>query len=130
MSETKPIDPLVLPLIEPITGHTVIREVRLRRPSAREILSRGYPYTVQSTADGRSIFIENDDAIAFYCEACIADGQDKAGILAQLGMEDTLALRERVIDFFIAAEMKKRGFAASSTGSSSGSAGSPTSSSA
>lgn len=122
-------DPLILTLIEPIVGHTVIREVRLRRPKASEILEHGFPYTVQNSADGRPIFIENDAAIGAYAETCFAEGQDEVAILSQLSMEDTLELRDRIVGFFIAAQAKRRAFDGSSTASSSASNGSPTSSS-
>lgn len=102
-------DPLKMVLRKPIVGHDTIREIRLRRPSAREILRHGYPYTVQSAADGRQVFIEDNEAIAEYCEACIRTGdQDVIAVLDGLCMEDTLELRERVIGFFIEAEVKKR----------------------
>jgi hypothetical protein len=116
---------ITITLKQPILGHEVVREVKMRRPTGDEILTMGFPYTFQPTPDGGRLFIENNEAIKFYVEACIVEPKDKLALLTQIEMEDVLELREQVMGFFLEAQTARRTSPKSSTASSSTSDGSP-----
>lgn len=99
---------ITIPLRTPVLGHGVIKEVKMRRPTGEEILTMGFPYSFQPTPDGQRLFIENNEAIKFYVEACIVEPEDKLELLGGISMEDALELRERVMGFFLEAQTARR----------------------
>ena len=116
---------LTITLKKVITGHTVIREVVLREPVARDILPMGFPYSWQPTADGQLLFIENNPVIEYYAERLVVEPGDKIALFTQMGLEDTLVLRQKILNFFLEAGRRNDTSGNSSTSSSSTSNGDP-----
>ncbi len=116
---------LTIKLKKVITGHTVIREVVLREPVANDILPMGFPYSWQPTAYGGMLFIENNAAIQYYAERLVVEPYDKIALFSQMGLEDTLVLRAKILGFFLEAGTKSETTENSSTSSSSTFGGAP-----
>lgn len=123
-------DDLIINLKKPIVGHEVIRQIKLREPVANDILPVGFPYSWQPTAEGGFLFIENNEVIKYYCERLIVEPGDQIALFANMGIEDTLELRQRVLGFFLSAGKKSATSENSSTASSSTSNGAPQTSAA
>lgn len=100
---------VTIQLSEPVVGHQgPITEVVLRPPSLPQYLAIGEPWSVVPAPDGREgAVVENDAAIAAYGEACVAEPRDKL-LLGQIGLADAMAIKDAILDFFVAARQARR----------------------
>lgn len=92
MSET------LVPLSKTYEAHgEVFKSVTVREPRWEDYLALGEPYEVQR-AGGQEVVIENTATIAAYVKRCVVTpGPEKLG---GLGVVDSRAVRDAVIDFF------------------------------
>lgn len=75
----------------------VFDAVTVREPLWSVILKLGEPYEVQRAA-GSNVIIENTSTVAAYVNHCIVEpGAECCG---ELGVKDTRAVRDAVLDFF------------------------------
>lgn len=75
----------------------VFESVTVREPRWSDMLELGEPYEVQR-AGGSNVIIENTATVAAYIKRCIVEpGSECCG---ELGVKDTRAVRDAVLDFF------------------------------
>lgn len=87
-------------LTQPIQGQKgPITEVVIRQPRYGEVMKHGRPYEWHRGPGGLPLYVENNEALAAYAEACIVEPNDMAA-LEMAGTLDTLAIREAICDFF------------------------------
>lgn len=101
-------------LSEPISffGNTVSR-VYLREPRAHHLSRYGEPtQSVYNAKTGSGYSVDNDEAISKYFEDLLsldgehpADGGGRA-LYSHLALEDGIALRDALLDFFARARLK------------------------
>ncbi len=94
-------------LSEPIIVHGgQVKQIVLRDPTYREIMRLGEPFAQGFSRDGSTVFqAENIETIRGYIEALVQPPVD--GILIeQLGLADTLRLKDAVFGFFSDARLK------------------------
>lgn len=117
-------------LEKPITGHEgEIRKIVLREPTYREVMPNGSPYQVHDTDDGQSVVLYDNEKIRAYAEACLIEPKE-SDLLKQLGLRDTMKLREAVLRFFLPPASADAGSATSQKSSGSTAASPPTPSAA
>nr|USU32911.1 hypothetical protein NG677_04210 [Methylobacterium sp. OTU13CASTA1] len=89
-----------IPLAEPIQGAKgPVETLVLRQPRWNDIMPVGSPYTIHQTPDGARFMVENHGAIEHYARECLVEPDD-ARLLEQIGLHDTMQVREAVLDFF------------------------------
>jgi hypothetical protein len=99
-------------LLEPIQGPgpnkdqpTVeITQIVLRPPKFLDVQMLGEPAAFARSEGGLVFTSEKDDVIHGYIERLMIEPKDKA-LLGQVGLADTLQLREAIFDFFKAARL-------------------------
>ena len=93
-----------VPLRRPIKDHGgLVHAVVLREPTWDEVMTHGHPYSVHVSPEGAQIVVENHAAILAYAEACVVE-PSSALCLSALGLHDTFAVRQAILDFFRTAE--------------------------
>lgn len=103
-------------LSRPLATHAgEIRALKLSEPTGEMYLRLGEPIVYGRSPDGSVFAIENEEIIRRYIEACMPPEVD-AVMIGQLSLEDAMAVKEEVLDFFRAA--RARHSAKSSTSSS------------
>lgn len=118
---------VTITLERPIIGHGPdITRVVYRPPRMREIMQAGHPYTIHRTPDRVPFLVDDNEAIAFYAEACLHEPADYALIEGQATVSDVLKIREAIKDFFLLAGAATGESRTSPQTSSSSSDGSPT----
>lgn len=75
----------------------VFESVTVREPRWEDVLELGEPYELQR-AGGQTVVIENTATVASYVKRCI--GEPGIECLGGLGVKDSRAVREAVLDFF------------------------------
>lgn len=99
-----PMQPVTVPLNEPIEGHEgKVTSITVRPATYATIMRLGEPYTTVRTKDGAIYALEDPATINAYLEAMV--DEKAVALLPQLGMADTLALKKAVLDFFASARM-------------------------
>jgi len=97
-----PLPDITIPLTDPIDGHSgKITSIRLREPKYPVIMALGRPVTTIRTQEGAVYQTQDPEIIKRYAEKMVDD--TVAPVLHLLGMADTLALQDAVLDFFTAA---------------------------
>jgi hypothetical protein len=94
-------------LLEPIEGPgpnkdqvTVqISQIVLREPRFKDVMTLGEPAVYARSEAGMIYQAEKDDVIAAYIERLLVEPKDPA-LLNQVGLADTLQLKEAVFGFF------------------------------
>lgn len=76
-----------------------IKEIVLREPKFRDIMLLGEPAAFARSDGGMIYQAEKDDVIAAYIERLLIAPQDPA-LLNQLGVADTMQLKDAVFSFF------------------------------
>lgn len=90
-------------LIEPIEGHEgQVKEVVLRAPKFTDIMLLGEPAAFARSEGGMIFQAEKDGVVADYIKRLLVEPKDTA-LLSQLGLADSLQLKEAIFDFFKAA---------------------------
>jgi hypothetical protein len=96
-----------LDLTEPksIFGRQITR-LTFNEPTGGMYIDYGEPGFMARSADGMSYFVDNDQAIKAYMNACLAkDGgveNDGPAVLAMLSLRDAVAAKRLVLSFFTA----------------------------
>lgn len=99
---------VTITLREPIVGHRgTITEIVLRAPNLTQYAAIGEPVTAVPGESGKLVYIENDQAIAGYMEACMVEPKDKL-LLDQVQLADAMNIRDAVVDFFVEARRESR----------------------
>lgn len=94
-------------LSTPITVHGgVTGKVTVREPKGKDYIELGHPTTLVRTRHGMAE-VQNDDVIAAYINRCV--DVDPLLLLQQASLKDAMAIKDAVLDFFIAAQMKPSG---------------------
>lgn len=93
-------------LIAPIEGQGTegnpsgqIHEIVLREPKFRDIMLLGEPAAFARSDGGMIYQAEKDDVIAAYIDRLLVEPKDPA-LLNQLGVTDTMQLKDAVFGFF------------------------------
>lgn len=95
----------VVPLVAAIATHSgPMTEMRLRKPTYKEIMQHGDPSQVIVLTNGSALPMEDMPTIELYIEKL--SGVDRV-LLAQLDYADGLALKDAVLDFFRRASASK-----------------------
>lgn len=97
---------VTITLVEPIVGHTTIKEIVLRPPGLLEYAAIGDPAAMMRADNDVLQIVENDAAIARYVDCCIVEPADKL-LLEQVGLEDAMAIKEAILDFFVKARTSR-----------------------
>ncbi|MCF4130255.1 hypothetical protein [Methylobacterium sp. SyP6R] len=98
-----PASSVTIPLTTPIQWHRdLVREIVLREPTWDDIMPIGHPVTLHSSPEGVQIPVENPAAIMHYAERCVVEPMDM-NFLSQLGLRDTMRVRQAILDFFLSA---------------------------
>ena len=98
-----PLPDIILPLTDPIDGHHgKIKSITLSEPKYPVIMALGRPVTTIRTQEGAVYQTQDPEIIKRYAEKMV-DQEKVAPVLHLLGMADTLALQDAVLDFFTAA---------------------------
>lgn len=104
-----------LPLSKPYTsGSETFSTIEFREPAYQDYRQVGPVYDVQ-----RGIVLRDREAIYGYVDRLVT--KPAVGALAAMNVEDTMALEDHVLDFFVQARKSR----AARESSSSGSAGTP-----
>ncbi len=85
-------------------GKTV-SEIELREPSGAEYVRHGDPRVLVRSQTGSGYFVEQNDVIEKYFEALI-NHEAHGAILSLLSLEDTMAVKMAMLDFFLVASTK------------------------
>jgi hypothetical protein len=106
---------LKITLLEPIVGHGgMVKEIWLREPTARELMSFGDPWSRAFSRDGLVFQSENVEIVKQYVDACVV--YDSPGpkvdelLLEQLGLADGLRVKDAVLGFFTSARLAAQKF--------------------
>lgn len=116
---------ITIPLTEPITRHGKTHAaIVLRKPVWSDIIGVGAPYTIHRDKEDKPFLVYDEAAIAHYVERCVVE----PGLLdlEEADMADALAVREAVVDFFLAAGRGGAGSTTSPKSSGSNAGSSPT----
>jgi len=97
-------------LLEPIEGPGTSKEnptiqisqVVMRAPKFADVMALGEPAAFARSEGGMIFQAEKDDVVAGYINRLVIEPKDPQ-LLNQLGLADSLRLREQVFDFFKAA---------------------------
>jgi hypothetical protein len=90
-------------LQEPIEGPSgQITQVVLREPKWPDVMELGEPAAYARSDGGMVYSADKDDVIHAYVQRLMVEPQDRL-LLIQVGLADTLQLREAVFSFFQAA---------------------------
>jgi hypothetical protein len=93
-----------------------VAEIELREPTGGEYVRLGDPRVLVRSQTGSGYFVEQNEVIEKYLDACIA--LDGAGsVMSKLALTDAMAVKMAMLDFFVAAAARTA--ATSSTSSSS-----------
>ena len=111
MAETKIArGTMTVKLATPVVVHEkVITEIDLREPSGGEYVRLGDPRVLVRSQTGSGYFVEQNDVISQYVEKCIvapADAGVKAALTQLLSLEDMMAIKMAILNFFLVATAK------------------------
>jgi hypothetical protein len=82
-----------------------VTEIELREPTGGEYVRLGDPRVLVRAQTGSGYFVEQNEVIEKYLDACIMlDGGGT--IMNLLGLEDAMAVKMAMLDFFLAAAAK------------------------
>ena len=98
---------LLEPIEAPGSGSTAamqIKEIVLREPKFPDIMKLGEPSAFGRSEGGIMFTSDKDDVIEAYIKRLMIEPKDTA-LLNQVGMADTIQLREAVFDFFKVARL-------------------------
>lgn len=91
---------VTITLTEPIEGHEgPIKEVVLRQPKFNDVMTLGEPAAYAHSEAGLVFQAEKDGVIQGYITRLLVEPKDPA-LLLQLGLADSLKLKEAVYGFF------------------------------
>ncbi len=95
-------------LATPVVVHEkVISEIELREPSGGEYVRLGDPRVLVRSQTGSGYFVEQNDVISQYVEKCIvAPGEVAVALRELLSLEDMMAIKMAILDFFLVATAK------------------------
>lgn len=101
-------------LDQPIQAHDgLVKQITLREPRYRDVMQFGEPVARGYSTDGTIVYTaENIDIIRAYAARLIKNPEDKGEpkvdeqLLGQLGIFDTLRIKDAVLDFFRDARSK------------------------
>src|SRR5574337_5878 len=85
-----------------------VHEIRLKEPSGQHYIDFGEPRIAVVQPGGGGYWIEQHTAIKSYLEVCI-DHEQGGALIAQMGLRDTMRLKEALFDFFREASEKHGG---------------------
>lgn len=98
-----PLPTIDIPLADPIDGHKgKITSITLHEPKYPVIMALGRPVTTIRTKEGAVYQTQDPEIIKRYAESMV-DQETVRPVMHLLGMADSLALADAVIDFFTAA---------------------------
>jgi hypothetical protein len=93
-------------LAKPIEGHDVkITEIEMREPNGRDFFELGEPIAWAQNKAGLAFTADKEEVILAYAERLLV-GVDPL-LLGQLSLKDAIAVRNAVVDFFVAARAKE-----------------------
>lgn len=116
---------VTIKLRNPIVGHGgQVTELIVKEPGCADLLELGEPYSlVRTPKEGAMLYNEFPEVIKAYFARCVSTPKADALLIeSQLSLVDTLAAKEGLLGFFIAA--RRELFGAPSESSSSTSSGS------
>lgn len=123
--------PVTIPLKEPIESHHgLVKEIVVRPPTWGDVMGTGSPYTVHFDKEGKPFLVYDEAALAHYCDVLVVEPKNKLILEGEVGLADTMAVREAVVNFFLAAAGAGGGSKTSRKNSSSTSDGDQTQSAA
>ncbi len=97
-------------LATPVVAHEkVVSEIELREPTGGEYVRLGDPRVLVRSQTGSGYFVEQNDVIAQYVEKCMvapADAGVAAAVRELLSLEDMMAVKMAILDFFLVATAK------------------------
>lgn len=94
---------VTITLAAPIEGHDgKISQVTLREPKYLDVVTLGEPSAYARSEGGMLFQAERDGVVQSYIERLLVEPKDHQ-LLTQLGLADTLKLKQAVFDFFAAA---------------------------
>lgn len=107
MAKANTIITLKEPIEGPVSegGKTVIGQIKtihLRPPKWNDVMALGEPAAYARSEGGMVYQAQKDETIAGYVQRLLVEPKDPL-LLEQLSLEDTLQLRDAVLDFFSAA---------------------------
>lgn len=79
-----------------------ITEIQLREPNGGEYVRLGDPRVLVRSQTGSGYFVEQNDVIEKYLDVCI-ENEGGAAIMSLLTLEDAMAVKMEILDFFLAA---------------------------
>jgi hypothetical protein len=93
---------VTIELSTPITGHKgQVSQITLREPKYADVMSLGDPIAFAQGANGMVYSADKDGVIQAYIERLlVSDNGADPLLLNQLGLTDTLRLREAIQNFF------------------------------
>ncbi|HKI14342.1 MAG TPA: hypothetical protein VKA12_04930 [Roseiarcus sp.] len=87
-------------LSKPVKFHDkLLDEIELKEPSGGLYVKLGDPRVLVFNASGSAYWVERNETISEYLEACVAHEMG-AHIINLLPLEDTMALKEELFGFF------------------------------
>jgi len=97
-------------LSAPLVGHAVVKHLEFREPRWDDIMDLGDPYvwTDKPGSPGYVVPTPIPEVCKAYAERLIANG-DKPGdplLLPRLGIRDSFAVRDAIMDFFLSVDPK------------------------
>lgn len=88
-------------LLKPLTDHGgPVSSIIVREPKGRDFLELGMPTHAMRLPDGSIVGMEMDEVLKAYIERC---ADFNPALLGQMCLADSMALRDAVLSFFIAA---------------------------
>jgi hypothetical protein len=92
-------------LSEPVIGHGgQVKKVILRLPRAGDFFVLGEPIAYARKGDGTTFAVENIEVLSSYIQRLLVEPD--ALIFESLSLQDALAVKEAVLDFFGKARLK------------------------
>jgi len=87
-------------LAKPVKFHDkLLEEIELKEPSGGLYVKLGDPRVLVFNASGSGYWVEQNETIGAYLEACVVHEMG-AHIISLLTLEDTMALKEELFGFF------------------------------
>jgi len=81
-----------------------IAEITVKAPGLTLYQQHGDPFEWVPGADDKPVYVEDNQAIEAYMKACIVPPEDNPLLLNQVGLADSMALKDAVLGFFFEAK--------------------------